>query len=265
MTKRLKMWGFFKNILENCVTTVGPKSEVDEITRTALIVQSIFGQQVLDPNWAWKKFSFHYIFFLCIFIYVFFGTVHTFQNTTDAVLVAEANYTLIMTFVFPIKLLIFIKNRFTFQDLYLMTKKYMIPAIKESGKLEGLSRKAKKIVYLLFGSVVVPIMIYEIIALINYVNRIYTPLSRTTSSLMPNKSPYHEIAWILHTIFMCLITTTIIMDLWFVLLIYFLCLASDNLVTNLKLSEMSQIDSVYKKELNSCLKNFYNGHIVFIR
>lgn len=264
MAKRLKMRGLFKNILENCVTTVGPKSEVDEITRVALILQRIFGQQVLDPNWTWKRFALHYISYLSIFIYVFFGTLEMFQNTTDLELVAEANYTLIMTFIFPAKLFIFIENRFVFQNVYLMTKKHMIPAIKERGKLDAISRKAKTIIYLLFALVIAPILNYEMTALVNYLNGIYTPLSRTTSSLMPKKSPYHEIAWILHTIFMCLVSTTIILDMWFVLLIYFMCLASDNLVASLELKK-SQIDISYKKELNRCLRNFYEGHIVFVR
>lgn len=263
--KRLKMRGLFKNILVNCIETVGPRSEVDEITTVALILQRIFGQQVLDPNWTWKKFSLHYIFFLSIFIYVFFGTLDTLRNTTDADFVAEASYTLIMTFVFPLKLFIFIKNRFIFQDLYLMTKKYMIPAIKEGGQLGNISGKAKKIIYLLIAMVVIPILNYETITFMNYVNGRYIPLSKTTSTLMPEKSPYHEIAWILHTIFMCLICTTIIMDMWFVLLIYFLCLASDKLVRSLELGEKSQNDIEYQKELNSCLKNFHSGHIIFGR
>lgn len=141
----------------------------------------------------------------------------------------------------------------------------MIPAIKESKKLAGFTRKAEKIICLLFASVIVPLAIYEVIALINYMNRIYIPLSTTTSSLMPKRSPYHEIAWILHTIFMCTVSTTIILDLWFVLLVYFLCLASDNLVTILALSVKSQVDGIYKKQLNGCLKNFYKGHVIFIR
>lgn len=265
MAKRLKMRGLFKNILENCVTTVGPKSEVDEITRVALILQRIFGQQVLDPNWTWKRFALHYIFFISIFIYVFFGTLEVLQNTTDVELVGEANYTLIMMIMFPTKIIVFIKNRFIFQNLYLMTKKYMIPAIKKSGKLDGICRKAKKIVYLLLAVVIVPTSIYEIIVLINYTNGKYITLSKTTSSLMPERSPYHEIAWILHTVFMCLISTTIITDMWFVLLIYFLCLASDDLVRSLEIKEKIYIDILYKKELNCCLKNFYNGHIVFVR
>lgn len=262
--KRLKMRGLLKNILENCVETVGPRSEVDEITTVALILQRIFGQQVLDPNWTWKRFSLHYIFFLSIFIYVFFGTLETFKNTTDTELVAEAIFTLIMTFMFPLKLFIFIKNRFVFQDLYLMTKKHMITAIKKCGNLDSISRKAKKIVYIMIGMVVLPLLNYEIIAIISYVNGKYIPLSRTTSSLMPKISPYHEIAWILHTVFMSLISTLIIFDMWFVILIYLLCFASDNLVTSLQLN-VSPTDIVYQKALNSSLKTFYKEHIKFVR
>lgn len=244
--------------------TVGERAEIDEITNIALITQEIFGQQVLNPNWTWKRFFLHNLLPIVVAIYVFCGTLETLQNESDTQLVAEASYTLIMTGMFPIKLILFISNRYIFRELYLTVKINLIKDIKENCNSEIVFGKARKVVYLLFAMVTIPVSNYETITLWNYVNGRKVLLSRTTDSLMPMVTPYHEIAWLLHSIYLLVLSTTIILDMWFVLLIYFLCSATESLVMTLKVKGKEEDESLisYQKRLNESLRSFYYGHVI---
>ncbi|XP_023938625.2 uncharacterized protein LOC112046262 [Bicyclus anynana] len=251
--------------MEKFTKTIGARTEFDEISAVALALQRIFGQQVLDPEWTWKKYFIYHISNLTLFVYVFFGTLECLKTTNDMELAAEASYTLIMIAIFPIKMLLFIKNRFTFRKLYLTAKTTLVDVIKAdtSVNIKNVFKTARKIVFCLFLFVLVPISIYEVTTLWYYINGKRPLLSRSTVTLMPMTTPYYEIAWILHTIFLIEVSTTIILDLWFVLLIYFLSLACDSITRSLKIPSKGGNESIeaYAKRLNDNLRNFYKIHV----
>lgn len=261
------MSNFFGALIEKYSKTVGHRTEVDRITTVALILQRIFGQQVLDPEWVWKKYFMHQFLILILFIYVFFGTLKCLETTTDTDLVAEACYTLIMIAIFPLKMIIFIENRHSFRKLYITVKTTLIEIINLDPivKTENVLKSVSKIVYILFLMVLVPCTIYELTTLWGYLNGKRVLLSRSTATLMPMTTPYYEIAWFLHTIFLFEISSTIILDMWFVLLIYFLCTACDCMTRILVLDKVDGESKVsYSKRLNNSLYYFYKTHIKLV-
>ncbi|CAH2241815.1 jg16207 [Pararge aegeria aegeria] len=251
--------------IERLSKTVGVRTEFDQITTVALTLQRIFGQQVLDPEWTWRKHLIHQLSNLVLFVYVFFGTLECLKTTDDSDLAAEASYTLIMIALFPIKMLLFIENRYIFRKLYITAKTTLVEVIKAdaTANLINAFKTAQKIVNTLFLLVLVPISIYEITTLWYYLHGIRPLLSRSTVTLMPMTTPYYELAWILHSIFLFEVSTTIILDMWFVMLIFFLSVASDSLVKVLivprKADNESHVD--YAKRLNESLRNFYKIHV----
>ncbi|XP_046963472.1 uncharacterized protein LOC124532560 [Vanessa cardui] len=259
------MNGFFETIIEKYSKTAGVRTDVDRITTVALILQRIFGQQVLDPEWTWKKFFVHQLLNLILFVYVFFGTLECLKRTNDAELVAEACYTLIMIGIFPLKMLLFISNRFTFRELYVTAKTTLITVIQSDSvvKVDKVLKTSRKIVYVLFFMVLVPCSIYELTTLWNYVNGKRILLSRSTLTLMPMVTPYYELAWFFHSVFLFEISSTIILDMWFVLLIHFWCSASDSLAEILKVPSRAddETKASYAKRLNDSLRSFYKIHI----
>lgn len=258
------MRNFINNKKEKYSQTVGTKNEIDEITRTALILQRVFGQQVLDPNWTWKRFSFYHSLNLSMFVYVFFGTLDTLKKTIDAELVAEAFYTLIMIVIFPIKVMLTINNRYLFRELYITAKTTLLDAIKENPNAKTILVKVRRIVYGLFVMVLIPFSNIELTTLWNYFKGTRILLSPSTTTLMPMTSPFYELSWFVHTMFLIEMSSTIIIDMWFVLLIYFLCEASDSLVMKLKVDK-GESTILYGKRLNEALRTFYHGHVKQVR
>ncbi|XP_050664466.1 uncharacterized protein LOC126965063 [Leptidea sinapis] len=253
----------FKDILIKYTRTVGRSNEVDDMFFSALLYQRLFGQQVLDPKWTWRKYFVHQILILLLFVYVFIGTLHCLQTTGDVELRGEACYTLIMIVMFPIKMLIFINNRFIFRDLYLMAKTTLIDIVRAdpSTDLKSVLKTGKNIVLTLFLMVMIPCSIYELSTLWNYINGNRTLLSRSTNILMPVTSPFYEFAWILHSFFLFEISSTIILDMWFVILIYFLCCAYDSLKKILDVNKKAGYTGAsYSCRLNESLRKFYEVH-----
>lgn len=245
--------------------TIGVRTEFDEINAVALTLQWVFGQQVLDPEWTWKKHFIHQLLNLILFVYVFFGTLECLKTTDDSELMAEACYTLIMIAVFPIKMLLFIQNRFIFRKLYLTAKSTFIGIISADSSVSVIKifKTARKIVYGLFLIVLVPISVYEMTTLWLYLQGKRPLLSRSTSTLMPMTARYYELAWFLHSIFLFEVSSTIILDMWFVLLIYYLCLANDSLAKILIVPSKTDNESnvSYAKRLNESLRKFYKIHV----
>lgn len=253
-----------KSLFEKYSKTVGSKNDIDRITTVALLLQRIFGQQILDPGWTWKKYYVHQLFNLLLFIYVFFGTLECIKTTNDAEVVAEACYTIIMIVVFPIKMLLFINNRFIFRRLYITAKSTFIDLIvtDSSQDIKTILKTSSKIVYVLLSMVLLPCSIYELTTLWYYLHGEKILLSRSTLTLMPMTSPYFEVAWFFHTIFLFEISSTIILDMWFVLLIYFLCLSYNSLCKILLVSSMEgENKQNYANRLNQSLRTFYKFHV----
>ncbi|XP_034829659.1 uncharacterized protein [Maniola hyperantus] len=256
---------FFVAQIEKFSRTVGHETEFDRISTVAFTLQRIFGQQVLDPEWTWKKYFIHQIANLILFVYVFFGTMECLKTTDDSELAAEACYTLIMVAIFPIKMLLFIENRFIFRKLYLSAKTTLISVITSDSSVNifDVFKTARKIVYALFLIVLIPISIYEMTTLWFYLQGKRPLLSRSTATLMPMTAPYYEFAWFLHSVFLFEVSSTIILDMWFVLLIYFLCMANDSLAKILNVPPKAEGESStsYARRLNECLRNFYKIHV----
>ncbi|XP_022118125.2 uncharacterized protein LOC110995325 [Pieris rapae] len=256
------MTNIFKKTISKYIHTVGPRNEIDDIFLPALVYQSIFGQQVLDPTWSWRKHAIHQLLNIVLFIYVLIGTFECLKTSDDIELQAEAYYTIILTIIFPVKMVLFIKSRFTFRDLYATIKNTLIDVIRRnpSADIKRVLQTANIIVFSLFCMVIVPVSIYELTTLWNYIAGTRILLSRSTMTLMPMSSPYYELAWFLHTIFMFEVSSTIILDMWFVALIYFLCAAYQGLVSVLKIERCTGSDE-YPEKLNDVLREFYYTHL----
>ncbi|XP_045521540.1 uncharacterized protein LOC123712476 [Pieris brassicae] len=256
------MTNIFKKTISKYIQTVGPRNEVDDIFLPALAYQSIFGQQVLDPRWSWRKHYIHQLLNLFLFIYVFLGTLECLKTSDDKDLQAEAYYTIIMIIIFPVKMALFIKSRFTFRALYATVKNILIDVIRRNptADIKRVLQTGNRIVFSLFCMVIVPVSIYELTTLWNYIAGTRILLSRSTMTLMPMSSPYYEIAWFLHTIFLLEISSTIILDMWFVALIYFLFAAYQGLVSILKI-EINMRSDEYAETLTKALREFYYTHL----
>lgn len=258
------MGRFFGALIDKYSKTPGPRNEVDRITTVGLLYQRIFGQQVLDSKWTWKKYFVHQLIILAVFVYVFFGTLERIRSTDDVDLVAEACYTFVMIIMFSLKMLLFINNRFTFRELYVTAKTKLFAVIQadSSAQVDNALKTGKRIVYLLISMVLIPCFIFELMVLWNYINGKRILLSRGTVTLMPMSSPYFEIAWFIHSICLFQISTTIILDMWFVLLVYLLCCASDSLAKILLVQPKGKTESrlSYSNRLNSSLRTFYKIH-----
>nr|WCC57519.1 odorant receptor 2 [Papilio memnon] len=263
-----------REFIRKCTKTVGKWSEIDEIVIAALFIQRIFGQQLLDPKWMWKKFYVHQIINLFLFIYVFFGTLQIIR-THDTELVAEASYTLIIMSHFALKLLIYINNRNIFRSLHLTAKTLIVDVIKMDSekKLKNVLKIGSRVVKtFLFVIILIPVSIYQFTTLWNYVNGQRTMLSRSTAPLMPMTSPYYEISWVLHSFFLLEVSTTLILDMWFVLLTFFLCKANESLIKILNVKKRRNESFVsYSIRLSEALRRFHvvhvklNGYLIELR
>ncbi|CAK1545990.1 unnamed protein product [Leptosia nina] len=243
--------------------SVGPRNEIDSMCLPAFLFQSFFGQNVLNPNWTWKKYFVHQLLNLFLFIYVLVGTLECLKLTDDTELEAEAYYTIIMIIIFPIKMVLFINNRFIFRDLYASVKDTLMDVIRKNAEadVKNIIKTGNRIVYLLFCMVILPVSTYELTTLWNYIVGTRILLSRSTMILMPMSTPFYEVAWFLHTIFLFEISSTIILDLWFVLLLFFLCAAFDGLVVMLNGRQNDLHSEDDADHLNKTLRNFYKTHL----
>nr|UVB79129.1 odorant receptor 35 [Heortia vitessoides] len=255
-----------RSTIDKFTYTLGERNEVDQMMSFTLLIQRLLGQQMLDPCWTCLRFWLHHVFGLALIIYVLFGTIHFLKNTTNDKLIAEACYTFVVTFSFPLKYILFVFNKRVFRELYLEVKTTLYEVIKKNSVDGGKSvlEKVKKRVYLLYGLTMCPVTSYVATAIWCYLNGKRITVSKTTSILMPMKTPYHEIGLILHSIFMFSISSVVIViDMWFVLLMYFFCLSIDGTKNMLNISARTSGESQleYALRLNAGLRNFYNTHV----
>nr|WPO56483.1 odorant receptor [Leucinodes orbonalis] len=203
---------------------------------------------------------------MAIIIYVIFGTLDVIRETNDVKLVAEASYTLVIAVMFPLKTILFIENRFVFRKLYVTVKSTLYDAIKADSneKLLKVVNKGWKIVCSLYIMVSLPLISYVVTACWYYMNGKRVTVSKTTSILMPMKTPYHEIGLLLHSIFMFQAGHTLLMiDMCFVLLMYFFCVACDSTVKILTVEKRQLLESrpEYAIRLSKSLREFYKVHV----
>nr|WCC57337.1 odorant receptor 2 [Papilio dardanus] len=255
----------WRDIISNYTKTVGKRSEVDEIVILPLFIQRILGQQILDPRWTWKKYCIHQIIHFCIFVYVFIGTFQIIQTTKDTELVAEASYTLIITTHFTLKITLYILNKNVFRLLYVSAKTIIMDTIKMDSdkKLKYVLKLGSRAVKtFLFVIMLIPVSTYQLTTLWNYINGQRTMLSRSTAPIMPMTSPYYEISWFLHSIFLIEVSSTLILDMWFVLLTFFLCKANESLTKILKVTKKENESQVsYSIRLSKALRRFHEIHV----
>ncbi|XP_073942335.1 uncharacterized protein [Choristoneura fumiferana] len=260
------MRNYFKRFVECYSQTVGERTEVDKMMSITFIIQSAFWHNVLDPQWTWKRYYIHQLLNLALVVYVFFGTMEIITSATDFQIIAEAYYTIILIGTCPVKLLIFINNRFAFRKLYIITKTTFYDFIRNDSeeRLAEVIKTGTKVVNTLFFLVTIPFITYELIALFNYVKGTRILLSRSTSTLMPMSTPYYEIAYVLHSIFMSEMSAImIVMDMCFVFLLFFLCVASESLakVLDVEPKRNGESDLSYGERLNEALRRFYVAHL----
>ncbi|XP_045534979.1 uncharacterized protein LOC106719831 [Papilio machaon] len=252
-------------LIRKYTKTVGKWSEIDEIVKVALFIQRILGQQILDKQWTWKNYYIHQIIHLCIFVYVFFGTIQIIQTTTDIELVAEASYTLIIMTHFALKIILYINNRNTFRSLHVTAKTTIMDTIKMDSekKFKNVLKIGSRAVKMfLFVIMLIPVLIYQFTTLWNYIKGQRTMLSRSTAPLMSMSTPYYEIAWFLHSIFLLEVSTTLILDMWFVLLTFFLCKANESVTKVLKVMKKENESSIaYSTRLSDALRRFHEIHV----
>ncbi|XP_052759224.1 uncharacterized protein LOC113515903 [Galleria mellonella] len=250
------------------IKTVGDKNEVDKTMHVILIVQQIFGLQILDPKWTWKTSGLKHFMTACLTVYVLYGTYDAVEKVADVELIAEACFTFILISARIFKACLFANKKYTFRKLYLLSKTSILDILKtESENTDGslqVLKKGQRAVFIFFLVIVIPFSSYVFTALWSYIKGNRTPVSKTTSILMPLSTPYFEIGCILHMISMFQIGFIIlVVDLWFVFLMLFYCMASDNIIKILKVEKrgLEEDKKQYADRLNRSLKNFYEAHV----
>ncbi|PZC79946.1 hypothetical protein B5X24_HaOG215628 [Helicoverpa armigera] len=248
------------------LNTIGERNEVDEALALLIFTQDIIGQNVLDSNWSWKLTMRKQIMFVVSTVYVIIGIANYIRDAKDIALISEALYGMLVTSTVLIKYLLFMNKRKSLQRLYLTAKTEILEIIKTSGdKSKELLSKMRMIVRIYFGSIVVPVTTYFLAAVWNYIRGLRVNYSKGFTTLMPSRSPYHEIGLMLHsTIASVLGFTYYIMDVWFFILISFYCLTNDSLVNILKLERNEATEMEFMDQLHDALKTYYKNHVMLI-
>ncbi|XP_075971987.1 uncharacterized protein LOC142973852 [Anticarsia gemmatalis] len=253
----------FSNV-KKYTTTVGERNEVDDTMALPLLTQAILGNQILDPKWSWKSKLFEHIFIFGLVIYVFFGTVDVLNKAEDLVTKGEAYYTYLITLLFLVKYWSFVNNKSTFQRAYFLAKTSLLEIIKMNPeKSVDLISKMQIIVKLFFGVILFPIGMYVLAAFWYNMHGERVTLSKTTSILMPMTSPYYEFGFVLHLIYLFHVAFTIcVIDMWFVLVMFFYCATSDCVEMSLKVEAKGEDETEedYATRLNDTLRTFYQNH-----
>nr|QNS36235.1 olfactory receptor 47 [Mythimna separata] len=249
--------------------TIGEWNDFDNVMRLPLFVQEILGQNVLDPTWNLRTRMAKQIFFIILITYVMIGTKEFLKDATDITEIGEAYYTFQITFFFSVKYLLFINTRETFKKSYMMAKTSVLDIIRADSteKLTEMLGKVKIVVRVLFAGVLCPVVMYLVVAFWHYVTGTRVTLSKTTSILMPMTTPYYEIGLVLHTIYLVeMAFTYCVIDLWFAVLMFTFCVASDSVVNKLKVESRGpdETELEYMDRLNNTLRSFYKNHAILM-
>lgn len=260
---------YLQDLIEKHTQTVGERSEIDNIMTAALMLQRFLGHQVLDPTWTWRKFCHYQVFLLSLLIYVLFGTLNVINKpNVELQVMAEGSHTLLGIILTPLKLLLFINNRKLSRNVYLTVKTKLFDFIRaDQNVYEGL-KKTKKVINALFLMIMLPLLVYELVTIWNYVTGNRKWMSCSSDTLLPMTSPYYEITWFLHTMFMVEMTAIgLVIDIWFVFFMSFFCLASDCVVKILHVPRRFEGESreEYQERLGDALKLFYENHVKLVK
>ncbi|KAL0832526.1 hypothetical protein ABMA28_000737 [Loxostege sticticalis] len=234
-----------KGIIKKCTQTVGVNNEIDEIMRLTLFFTRIFGHHILDPNWTWNITFPYQLATLLLISYVIVGTLEIIRGTNDVKLIAEAAYTFIVIVVMQTRFYFFLSTRKHFQHLYIQMKTTLYNSILDDPE-KNLKDVLKKL------RMVVNWMAFFLL------------MSKTTSILMPMRTPYYEIGLLLHSIFMFSAAFTIgEVEIWFVMMMIFFRTACDGtekyLSVEARHENESQLD--YAIRLKNSLRKFYKSHV----
>lgn len=260
----MKIWK--KLAIGKCTQTVGDTNELDEIMRLNLFIQTIFGLQILHPSWTWKRALVNKIISTALWVYVLIGTWVILRDLSDIKLIAEAFYTYIISVTYQIKFYLFVNKKNKFRKIFVDLKSTLFEILRNDSqeKLDNVLDKVKKFVHVMYYLFFFPVLMYVMTALWFYMNGELITLSKTTSILMPMKTPYYEIALIMHGTFMFEASFTIIViDLWFVILMYFFLNACDSTVKILHVDKKYEDEDStdYAIRLNDHLRRFHKIHV----
>nr|BAR43474.1 putative olfactory receptor 32 [Ostrinia furnacalis] len=257
-----------KGIIEKCTRTVGDRSEIDEVMRAILITQRAVGNQILDPYWSWMKSLPHQLVLGAFMFYVLIGTWEFVGGTDDVKLIAEGSFTYIVAALIPSRYYFFLMARKDFQKLYIAFKTTVCKFITDDSeeKMEQLLKKTRSLVKFMLFSSNFPMAIYFLAAMWHYVQGEKRTISKTTSILMPMRSPYHEIGLFAHSFFIFEAGFLILVpDMWFVVIMLFFCSACDSAAKFLIVEERRNESKLqYATRLNDSLRKFYVAHVKLI-
>lgn len=258
-----------KGIIKKCTQTVGVNNEIDEIMRLTLFFTRIFGHHILDPNWTWNITFPYQLATLLLISYVIVGTLEIIRGTNDVKLIAEAAYTFIVIVVMQTRFYFFLSTRKHFQHLYIQMKTTLYNSILDDPEknLKDVLKKLRMVVNWMAFFCFFPVVIYILTTLWCYVNGEKRLMSKTTSILMPMRTPYYEIGLLLHSIFMFSAAFTIgEVEIWFVMMMIFFRTACDGtekyLSVEARHENESQLD--YAIRLKNSLRKFYKSHVIEI-
>ncbi|XP_063823965.1 uncharacterized protein LOC135073735 [Ostrinia nubilalis] len=260
-----------KGIIEKCTRTVGDRSEIDEVMRAILITQRAVGNQILDPYWSWMKSLPHQLVLVASTLYVpglVIGTWVFVSGTDDVKLIAEGSLTFIIAALCPSRYYFFLMARKDFQKLYIALKTTVCKLITDDSeeKMEQLLKKTRSLAKFMLFSSNLPLTIYFLAAMWHYVHGEKRTMSKTTSILMPMRSPYYEIGLFAHTFFSFEAAFLILVpDMWFVVIMLFFCSACDSAAKLLIVEERRNESKLqYGTRLNDSLRKFYVAHVKLI-
>lgn len=251
-----------KEIIRKYTKTPGERNAIDEIVSPILFTQRILGTQILEPSWSWKKYSKYIVFYFLSTVYLTLGTLNFLKDNLDFTTIIEVILNLSVFVAFPTKVSIFISQRSSFLTCYVINKTTFLDLIKELApeKVDRIKKLLRLFVKIQFICVIIPIGSFVSIALWHNLNGSRVTLSRTTSTLLPMTTPYFEICFIFQFIFLnSSAFNIIVVDFWFVFLIFIYCEVCDCTVSVLEVQKAGV--APYDIRLNDALRKFYKIHV----
>ncbi|GBP90894.1 hypothetical protein EVAR_66353_1 [Eumeta japonica] len=257
-----------RNTLRKWTRTVGEGNTIDEIVLPVLVPQKLFGFQILDASWKWKTHGWYIVLCVSLSIYMIAGSVAVIADgNVDLDIKNESPYVIILALINPIKAIVFVGNRETFQVLYLTAKTTLYSFVETASKTKGekLLKSIKTLVCCVIGVTLIPVLQYQVTFFWKYANGEKILLSRSTYLLIPMERPYYEIASLMQNLFLleaaCIV---MLLDTWFAFYALILCYACDTLCELLAVRppEDQENRSQYVHRLDVSLKSFYRNHVI---
>lgn len=257
---------FNRNILRNFVQTVGEHGPMDDALFIPLFFKKIICIQFLEPNWSLKRYVIFYLYMVFLFIYVFIGTITAMKDNPTPMVLGEGLYILCPLLTVPPKIYLFVKHRNTFCDLYLIAKTDMFSRIQNDSK-ENAKKFLRnlKFVGIAFSLIAMANATVFFLLTTYYYLIIGRPYVYPSYTLVPMVTPFAELAFFFHNTYNVFMSINVmVLDMWFVVLIYTFCAASDSLEKVLLVNKNKSEKLVeYQDKLHQALRLFYNGHQLY--